>query len=234
MRRGDPAALRSVSVVEAKRARRGKGRPMIPAAFDYHRPDTLDEALKLLKKHGDDAKVLSGGMSCCHAQAAPCLLCPSRRYQRFPAWIHQGREGTLRIGAMTRQAALERSDVIKSKYPILATRPLIATRWCATAGHRRQRRQRDRERPAGDHDRAGATFVARLEGASIPANQFYKDCTRPPSRATRSSRDRIPAPRPRARRLRQAQAQDRGFRGRRAAVQLTLARAARSRAPASL
>ena len=36
---------------------------MIPAAFDYHRPETLDEALKLLKKHGDEAKVLSGGMS---------------------------------------------------------------------------------------------------------------------------------------------------------------------------
>ena len=36
---------------------------MIPAAFDYHRPGTLDEALKLLKQHGEDAKVLSGGMS---------------------------------------------------------------------------------------------------------------------------------------------------------------------------
>ena len=36
---------------------------MIPASFDYHRPASLDEALKLLKKHGDDAKVLSGGMS---------------------------------------------------------------------------------------------------------------------------------------------------------------------------
>src|SRR5258706_490410 len=29
---------------------------MIPAAFDYHRPETLDEAVKLLKKHGDEAK----------------------------------------------------------------------------------------------------------------------------------------------------------------------------------
>ena len=36
---------------------------MIPASFDYHRPGTLDEALKLLSSHGDQAKVLSGGMS---------------------------------------------------------------------------------------------------------------------------------------------------------------------------
>ena len=30
---------------------------MIPAAFDYHRPNTLDEAVKLLKQHGDQAKL---------------------------------------------------------------------------------------------------------------------------------------------------------------------------------
>src|SRR5260221_13237530 len=63
MRRGDPVAPASVfGPWRLKRATRGKGRPMIPAAFDYHRADTLDEALKLLKKHGDDVKVLSGGM----------------------------------------------------------------------------------------------------------------------------------------------------------------------------
>jgi len=54
---------------------------MIPAAFDYHRSDTLDEALKLLKRHGDEAKVLSGGMSSCHAQAAPCVVRAPRRYR---------------------------------------------------------------------------------------------------------------------------------------------------------
>ena len=36
---------------------------MIPAAFDYHAPGTLDEALALLAEHRDDAKVLSGGQS---------------------------------------------------------------------------------------------------------------------------------------------------------------------------
>ncbi|MGH3386378.1 MAG: FAD binding domain-containing protein, partial [Nocardioidaceae bacterium] len=35
---------------------------MIPAAFDYHAPSTVDEALALLAEH-DDAKVLAGGQS---------------------------------------------------------------------------------------------------------------------------------------------------------------------------
>ena len=36
---------------------------MLPSAFEYHRADTLDEALSLLSTHGDDAKVLAGGQS---------------------------------------------------------------------------------------------------------------------------------------------------------------------------
>jgi carbon-monoxide dehydrogenase medium subunit len=36
---------------------------MIPALFDYHAPQTLEEAVALLERHRDDAKVLSGGQS---------------------------------------------------------------------------------------------------------------------------------------------------------------------------
>ena len=36
---------------------------MIPATFDYAVPETLDEAIALLAKHGDDAKILTGGHS---------------------------------------------------------------------------------------------------------------------------------------------------------------------------
>ncbi len=36
---------------------------MLPAAFEYHRPETLEEALQLLAEHGEDAKVLAGGQS---------------------------------------------------------------------------------------------------------------------------------------------------------------------------
>ena len=34
---------------------------MYPAPFEYLRPSTLDEAIALLKTHGEDAKVLAGG-----------------------------------------------------------------------------------------------------------------------------------------------------------------------------
>jgi hypothetical protein len=34
---------------------------MLPSRFEYHRPDSLEEALHLLAEHGDEAKVLAGG-----------------------------------------------------------------------------------------------------------------------------------------------------------------------------
>src|ERR1700746_123037 len=36
---------------------------MKPPKFDYYDPQSLDEALALLDRHGDDAKVLAGGQS---------------------------------------------------------------------------------------------------------------------------------------------------------------------------
>ncbi|MEM8804320.1 MAG: FAD binding domain-containing protein, partial [Pseudomonadota bacterium] len=36
---------------------------MIPAAFEYYRPDTIADALKILEEHGDDARVMAGGHS---------------------------------------------------------------------------------------------------------------------------------------------------------------------------
>jgi len=153
---------------------------MIPAAFDYHRADTLDEALKLLKKHGDDAKVLSGGMS-----LLPMLKLRLASFahlvdiNRVPGLDYIKEEkGTLRIGAMTRQAALERSDVIKSKYPILADAvPLIAdplVRNRGTIGGNVANGDPGNDQPA-IMIALGATFVVRgAKERSIAANQFYK------------------------------------------------------------
>ena len=36
---------------------------MYPAQFEYFHPTTIDEAVKLLAQHGDDAKLLAGGHS---------------------------------------------------------------------------------------------------------------------------------------------------------------------------
>jgi len=153
---------------------------MIPAAFDYHRPDTLDEALKLLKRHGDEAKVLSGGMS-----LLPML---KLRLASFAHLVDIGRvpgldyikeeKGTLRIGAMTRQATLERSDLIRTKYPILADAiPLIAdplVRNRGTIGGNVANGDPGNDQPA-IMLALGATFVARgSKERSMPASQFYK------------------------------------------------------------
>ena len=43
--------------------RRSGVQEMLPAPFEYHRPETLEEALQLLAEHGEDAKVLAGGQS---------------------------------------------------------------------------------------------------------------------------------------------------------------------------
>jgi carbon-monoxide dehydrogenase medium subunit len=154
---------------------------MIPAAFDYHRPGTLDEALKLLTSHGDQAKVLSGGMS-----LLPML---KLRLASFAHLVDIGRVpgldfikeegGSLRIGAMTRQSTLERSDLIRTKYPILADAvPLIAdplVRNRGTVGGNVANGDPGNDQPA-IMIALGATFVAKGPKGerSVPANQFYK------------------------------------------------------------
>jgi carbon-monoxide dehydrogenase medium subunit len=95
---------------------------MIPAAFDYHAPRTLDEALALLAEHRDDAKVLSGGQS----------LLPLLKLRlgsaghlvdigRIPGLEYIKEEGgSLRIGGRTRESELERSELIRRQVPLLA------------------------------------------------------------------------------------------------------------------
>jgi carbon-monoxide dehydrogenase medium subunit len=94
---------------------------MYPPAFEYVRPGTIAEAVALLQQHGDDAKILSGGQS----------LIPMMKLRvARPAWIIDiGRvanlayikeeDGHLKIGGLIREADLESSDLIRSKYPIL-------------------------------------------------------------------------------------------------------------------
>src|SRR5262249_49060001 len=94
---------------------------MIPPPFDYHAPTTLPEAVALLGKLGEDAKILSGGQS-----LLPLL---KLRFARPAHIVDIGRipgldyikeeEGFLKIGALVREAALETSSLIRTKYPIL-------------------------------------------------------------------------------------------------------------------
>jgi len=102
---------------------------MKPAPFVYHRPATLDEALALLAEHGGEAKPLAGGQSLIPAMnfrlARPAVLVDLNRVAEL-GYVRAGRDG-LRIGAMTRQRAVERSDAVRGAAPLVAeAMPFIA------------------------------------------------------------------------------------------------------------
>jgi aerobic carbon-monoxide dehydrogenase medium subunit len=154
---------------------------MIPAAFDYHAPGSLADAVKLLDSLGEDAKVLAGGMS-----LLPLLKIRLAQVGhlvdigRIPGLDDIKEEGgTLKIGAGTRESALERSDVIRTKYPILLdTTQVIAdpvVRNRATAGGNLAHGD-----PANDHPATmlalGASVVAQgpKGDRTIPIDRFFQ------------------------------------------------------------
>ena len=101
---------------------------MLPSRFEYHRPDSLEEALQLLAEHGDEAKVLAGGQSLIPVMklrlAAPAHLIDIGRLGMDSIAESDGR---LVIGALTRHRDLERSDLLKDRYPVMAAAaPLIS------------------------------------------------------------------------------------------------------------
>lgn len=95
---------------------------MYPAQFDYHTPGSIKEALDLLGKHKDDAKLLAGGHSLLPAMkfrlARPAHLVDLRKVPGLSGIKEEG--GTLVIGAMTTHYAVESSAVVKSKCGVLA------------------------------------------------------------------------------------------------------------------
>ncbi len=103
---------------------------MFPSRFRYEAPQSLTEAIRLLREGGDEAKVLAGGQSLVPLMklrfASPELLVdinnlPGLGYHRADP------DGTLRIGALCRHVDLERSDLLRSTQPTMAAAaPLIA------------------------------------------------------------------------------------------------------------
>ncbi len=103
---------------------------MKPAPFKYLAPRSLDEALAHLAEHGYDAKPLAGGQSLVPAMnfrlAAPAVLVDLNRVKEL-FYIRSGDDGGLRIGAMTRQARLERDALIAERAPLIKeTMPYVA------------------------------------------------------------------------------------------------------------
>jgi carbon-monoxide dehydrogenase medium subunit len=95
---------------------------MYPVAFEYFRATDVNEAVALLRRHGEEAKLLAGGQS-----LVPMMKLRVAR-PKYLIDIHRIRDlnyireesGTIRIGAMTRHAEIEQSPLICEKIPILA------------------------------------------------------------------------------------------------------------------
>ena len=155
---------------------------MIPGQFSYHAPASLPEAIALLGEHGDDAKILSGGQSLIPLMrfrlAQPAHLVDINRIDGL-AYIRE-EDGSLRIGALAREADLDAEPIIHERYPLLADAiaviadPLVRNlaTLCGNIAH---------ADPANDHPAVMLAYRAEVvaEGPNgrrtIPIDDFFVD-----------------------------------------------------------
>jgi carbon-monoxide dehydrogenase medium subunit len=155
---------------------------MIPAAFDYVRAGSADEAVSLIAEHGEDAKFLAGGMSLLPLMklrlSTPSVLVDVGRVRDLSYIRDDG--GHIAVGALTRHRDLETSDLLAKECGVLR----------AVAGQVGDNQVRHRGTiggsvahgdPASDLPAAllalDATFVVRGPGGErhVAANDFFED-----------------------------------------------------------
>lgn len=152
---------------------------MIPPAFDYAAPKTINEAIALLGQN-PEAKILAGGHSLLPMLkmrlASPALLVDINKLEGL-AYIKEDGDW-LKIGAMTREADLDKSPLVKGKYPLLAdTARMIADpvvrNWATVGGNLAH------ADPANDHPATMLAYnaVVVATGPSgtreIPITEFF-------------------------------------------------------------
>jgi carbon-monoxide dehydrogenase medium subunit len=95
---------------------------MKPAPFEYYVPDSIEQALELLREHGDQAKLLAGGQSLVPAMnfrvVQPSVLIDLNRVKEMDYVREDGK--CMRVGAMTRERTLEFAPSIQQRLPLLA------------------------------------------------------------------------------------------------------------------
>jgi carbon-monoxide dehydrogenase medium subunit len=149
-------------------------------AFDYVRVRSLEEALALLAEHGDEAKIIAGGQSLVPALnlrlLAPGLLVDIGGLDELKGIAV--RDGTVRIGALTRHVELERSPEIAQHAPLLrraiahVAHPAIRNR--GTFGGNLAHADPASELPACAVALEARMLVAGPKGErSIPAGEFF-------------------------------------------------------------
>ncbi len=135
---------------------------MIPPAFDYASPKTLNEAVALLGQN-PEAKILAGGHSLLpmlkFRLATPALLIDINRVDGLDFIREEG--GWLKIGALTRESEVDKSPLVKQKYPLLAdTARMIADpvvrNWATVGGNLAH------ADPANDHPATMLAYGARV------------------------------------------------------------------------
>lgn len=160
------------------------GDTLIPGSFDYITAKSVPEAVALLEQYGDDAKILAGGHSLIpllrYRLAAPTVLIDINRISGLE--YVQETDGVLHIGALTREVELDRSPLIRNRYPILyetaknIADPVVRN-WATVGGNIAH------ADPANDHPATmlalGASFVVQGPAGErvIPADEFFTDAT---------------------------------------------------------
>jgi carbon-monoxide dehydrogenase medium subunit len=155
---------------------------MIPAPFEYLAHKTLEEALRLLERHGDEAKVLAGGHSLLPLMklrlAAPRYVIDLGKLRGMSYIREEG--GQIVIGALTTHAEVEGSAMLQGACPLLQETAAeigdVQVRNCGTLGGSLAHAD-----PAADYPAAVLVLDAEIVAAStagtrtIPARQFFVD-----------------------------------------------------------
>lgn len=95
---------------------------MIPASFEYHQPKEIAEAIALLERYGDEAKIVSGG----HSLIPTMKVRMSQPLHLIDIGRIAGMKGVsveptyLRVGATTTHWEVESSPVVRSVLPVLS------------------------------------------------------------------------------------------------------------------
>lgn len=99
-----------------------RGKAMLPRSFEYVSPSSVDEAVALLKEHGENAKLLAGGQSLIPLMkqrlASPKVVVDLNRIAELRGIREDG--GAIVIGSMTRHREVERSSTLGERFPAIS------------------------------------------------------------------------------------------------------------------
>jgi carbon-monoxide dehydrogenase medium subunit len=155
---------------------------LFPGSFDYLAAHSINEVVALLDRHGEDAKVLAGGQSLIpllrFRLASPALLIDINRIDGLE-YLRET-NGTLHIGALTRESELDNSSLIRERYPILYETSMVVAdpvvrNWATVGGNIAH------ADPANDHPATMLAMGARVVAVGpagervLPIEEFFTD-----------------------------------------------------------